>query len=156
MIDQDLNVRAVGLNFDSLVNLFHPELDGMYRVILAKIAAAASILSKESITDPEEQVEVFKDAGCELALWYTQIPDENGNTGEVHGSYNVMTGAKLILIKALMSYRPIWQMMSGLTALLQNAFIDGFCDLKWIENSASEEDDEATASGPVIEMTKVN
>lgn len=157
-IDADPNVRAVGLNFDSLVNLFHPELDGMYRVIIAEIAEAASIISKEQVADLEEQSEIFKDAGCSLALWYTKIPDENGNRGEAHGSYNVMIGAKPILIKALMSYKPIWAIMSGLTAILQNAFIDGFCDLKWIENSASEEDEDSGPDniGPVIEMTKVN
>jgi hypothetical protein len=146
---------ALGAEFDMIVEAFHPELDKFYRVVSAKFLAGVHTIAQEKVVDIAEQVEIMADSGCELALWYTQLPDDRGMIGDRHAAWRDMVANKPYIVKGLMTYRPIWEVMGQAPPELINGFIEGFCDFHRLDDDGDDsEGDEVPA--PVIEMAKVN
>lgn len=149
---------ALAPEFDMIVEAFHPELDRLYRVVNAKFVAGIHAIANEK-ANGLEQLEIMMDQGCELALWYTQWPDDRGMIGDAHAGWKAMLDNKPYIVKGLMSYKPIWDVLGQAPPELINAFIDGFCDLHRLdEDSEDGEEDGGDEEKPptVIEMAKVN
>lgn len=149
---------ALGPEFDMIVEAFHPELDRLYRVVNAKFVAGIHIIATESSDSggalrPDEKLDVMADQGCELGLWYTQWPDDRGMIGEHHAAWKDMVANKSYIVKGLMTYKPIWDVLGQAPPELINAFIEGFCDLHRLDE---EDEESADSPGPIIEMAKVN
>ncbi len=148
---------ALAPEFDMIVEAFHPELDRLYRVVNSKFVAGIHAIASEK-ADAVERLDIMADQGCELALWYTQWPDDRGMIGDAHQGWKTMFDNKPYIIKGLMSYKPIWDVVGQAPPELIGAFIDGFCDLHRLDEdeesdqSPGDEDDKPT----VIEMAKVN
>ncbi len=148
---------ALAPEFDMIVEAFHPELDRLYRVVNAKFVAGIHAIANEK-AGGLEQLEIMADQGCELALWYTQWPDDRGMIGDAHAGWKAMLDNKPYIIKGLMSYKPIWEVLGQAPPELINAFIDGFCDLHRLDEDEEESDDSPGDDGvkPTIDMVKVN
>ena len=70
-----------------------------------------------------------------------------------------MVANRSYIIKGLMTYRPIWEILGQAPPELQAAFIDGFCDLHRLDEDEEEDDDgddDGEVKKNVIDMVKVN
>jgi hypothetical protein len=120
--------KEIGENFDGYVTVFHPELDKMRRVIVAKWMAGLSLIQKDNVTEEEEAAEIMADFGAELGDWYGKQP---GN------AYDALVGYRGVFLDVLKTYLPVWQVMGPVPVALREAFIDGFCDPTRLDEEAS-------------------